>query len=180
MISIKKFYDFAINESAQEAEAEIKRKIDQIELKLKGMFNSDTVDSGEIKKFDQTGEEKQKTFFTDLNLESLEQSHFAKTYKSVKLIFSDDEFRYDAVFTIKLEENLPTEGQEFDPESITECRVDFKRYSLDNGAEPMGEYEKKINIEDINEGLFEELLLELEKKYPTKEESGEEFSIETE
>jgi hypothetical protein len=180
MVSIRKFYDFAINESAQEADAEIQRKIDQIELKLKGMFNSDTIESGEIKKFGQEGQEKQKTFFNDLNLESLEQSQFSKTYKSLKLIFSDDEFRYDVVFTIKLEEVLPPEGQEFDPESIKECHVEFKRYSLDNGSELVGDYEKKINIEDINEGLFEELLLEVEKNYPTGQEPDEEFSIETE
>lgn len=181
MISIKKFYDFSLNESAEEAEAEIKRKIDQIELKLKGMFESDTVEPTEIKKFDKSPEgEEDNNFFRDLNFESLEQAAFAKTYKSVKLIFSDDEYRYDAIFSIKLEENIPAEGQEFDPASITECHVEFKRYSLDNGAEPMGVTEKKISIEDINQSLFEELLMEIEKDYPSKEEPGEEFSIETE
>lgn len=178
MVSIIKFKDYLIVESAEEAEALIKRKIDQIEQKLKLLFQTDKIESGEIQKFGQSKEEATSSFFDDLNLESLEKSQFSKTYKSIKLIFSDDEYRYDTIFTIKLEDAMPKEGEEFNPENLKECQVEFKRYSLMEGSELMGDTEKTIQIDDINETLFEELLLEIEKDYP--KESGEEFSIETE
>jgi hypothetical protein len=182
MVSIRKFNDFLIKESSEEVEVNVKRKIDQIELKLKKLFTSDTIEGGEIQKFGQSEKEpdKKSEIFRNLNLESLEQAKFSKTYKSVKLIFSDDEYRYDVTFSINLKDAVPTEGQEFDPETLTECNVEFKRYSLENGTELFGEFEKKVPIDDISETLFEELLLEVEKNYPTVETDEEEFSIETE
>jgi hypothetical protein len=180
MISIKKFQDFLINENAEEAEALIKRKIDQIEQKLKELFTSDEIKGGEIQKIGDVESKQKSDVFANLNLESLEKSQFSKTSKSIKLIFSDDEFRYDAIFKINLEDVVPAEGQEVDPESLKECEVEFKRYSLEEGSEPKGDTTKKVNIDEINEGTFEDLLLDLEKDFPSKEEPGEEFSIETE
>jgi hypothetical protein len=181
MVSIRKFNDFLIKESSAEVEVNVKRKIDQIELKLKKLFTSDTIEGGEIQKFGQSQQEtdKKSDVFKNLNLESIEQAKFSKTYKSVKLIFSDDEYRYDATFTIDLKDAVAPEGQEFDPENLKECNIEFKRYSLEEGTEPAGEFEKKVAIDDINESLFEELLIELEKNYPSGETDDEEFSIET-
>jgi hypothetical protein len=151
-------------------------------LKLKKLFSSDTVEDGQIQKFGQSqGQgEKKSVVFANLNLESLEQSKFSKTYKAIKLIFSDDEYRYDVTFSINLKDAVPTEGQEFDPENLKQCNVEFKRYSLEEGTKLAGEVEKTIDIEDIDEKLFEELLVDLEKDYPSSEEPEEEFSIETE
>jgi len=180
MVSIFKFGQYVLNESAEQAETHLKRKLDQIELKLKSLFETDQVEDGEVKKFGQSQGEEKTNFFRDLELQSIEQSQFAKTYKNVKIIFSDDEFRYDVTFTLNLKDAVPTEGQEFDPESLKECDVEFKRYSLENGATPAGEVEKKTPIDDINKTLFEELLVMCEKDYPTKEKPEEEFKIETE
>ena len=79
-----------------------------------------------------------------------------------------------------MKDAVPAAGQEFDPESLKECDVEFKRYSLEDGATPLGQKEKKVQIDDINQDMFEELLVDLEKDYPSKERPGEEFKIETE
>jgi hypothetical protein len=180
MVSIFKFGQYMLKESTDEAETHIKRKLDQIELKLKSLFETDSVENGEIKKFGQSQGEQKTNFFKDLELQSIEQSKFAKTYKNVKVIFSDDEFRYDVTFKLDLKDAVPAAGQEFDPEGLKECDVEFKRYSLEDGATPLGQTEKKVQIDDINQDMFEELLVDLEKDYPSKERPEEEFKIETE
>jgi len=182
MTSIKKFNEFLIKESTEQAETLIKRKLDQIQIKLEGLFKSDEVgDSGEVKKFGQSQDQEQIDIFKDLTLQSIEQSKFAKTYKTIKLIFSDDEYRYDTTFKIDLKDAVPKEGQEeVDPEALSDCKVEFKRYSLEEGSEMKGEISKTVSIDKIDASFFEELLVDLEKESPSETPSEQEFKIETE
>lgn len=179
-MNIKKFKDFLIRENNENAEQIIKSKLDLVEVKLKEMFNFETEDA-KIKKFgEESDSDAQNSVFRNITGATLERSQFSKTSKSLKLIFFVDQFRYDVVFRINLKDAVSPEGQDFDPETLQECEVDFKRYS-EEGSEPEGTLPtRKVNIDDINESLFEELLVDLEKAYPSSETSEEEFKIETE
>jgi rubrerythrin len=142
----------------------------------------ESTESEEVKKFSETEQEEKvqpSDAFKHLQKQSLERSQFSKTYKNLKLIFSDEMFRYDLTFTIDLEKAASQDGQPVDPETIEECQVEIKRYSLDEDSKVMGQIQKDIKIEEINEKMFEELLTELEEKYPTDEEVDD-WEIETE
>jgi len=182
MVSIKKYRDFLITESAVEPETIIKQKLDQIELKINKLFDLESKGTEEVKKFAEVeNEEETKTSdaFRNLEKQSLERSQFSKTYKSLKLIFSDESFRYDLTFSIDLEKAAPKDGQPVDPETIEDCQVEIKRYSLDEDSKVVGRIQKDVKLDDINEKMFEDLLAELEKDYPTDEEVDE-WQIETE
>lgn len=185
MISIKKFEQYVYNESAETPETIVMRKLDQIEDKIRQLFNPSEPTEGEIKKFGQEeSEDTSDEMFKDLHLVSCEKSQFAKTYKSLKIIYEDDEYRYDVVFSIDLKDAVPQPDQEFDPNSLQECDVNFKRYPLSFTSDDEQDLKRDITkenvkIDDINEDLFMELVLELDKQYPSSG-SEEEFKIETE
>jgi len=180
MFTIKRFGDYSIFESKIDVGMYVTRKIDQIEIKLKKLFNSDRIDGGQIIKGQKkTQENGPLDFFKNLNFESLEKSKFSKLQKSIKLIYSDDEYRYDVTFSINLKDIMPTDEQEFDQDTITDCKVEFKRYDLDENSSPLGSLDKTIKIEDIDGELFQQLLLELDEQFPSTDDDTE-FSIETE
>ena len=175
MVSIKKFQDFLILEAQESPEDILFRKIDQIELKLKKLFGIGESDNEEITKFGED-EEGGSEIFKGLELGSLEKSKASKRYKDVKLIFSDDEYRYDMIFSIDLAKAIAPEGQSFDDTTLTTCDVKFKRY-LD-GQEPIGEITMTdVEIDKIDEDFFEDILAKLEESYPSEEPSEEEFKI---
>lgn len=180
MVSIKKFNQFFINESI-EPETILKQKLDQIELKLNKLFDVESRKSEEVKKFSETEESEVKPSdaFNRLEKQSLERSQFSKTYKNVKLILSDESFRYDLTFSIDLEKAASAEGTQVEPETIEDCQVELKRYSLDDDSKMMGQIEKDIKIDDIDESMFEDLLAEMEEQYPTDQEIDN-WEIETE
>jgi hypothetical protein len=181
MISIKKFADFLITESAIEPETILDQKLDEIEHKLNKLFELQEMGTEDMKKFSETEESESKPSdaFKHLHKDSLERSKFSKTYKNLKLIFSDELFRYDLTLSIDLEKATSQDGQSVDPETIEDCQAEIKRYSIDDDSKMVGRLRKDIKIDDINEELFEELLTELEKKQPTDNEVDE-WGIETE
>jgi hypothetical protein len=180
MFSVKKFREFAIFEANTDAESLIKQKLDQIESKIDKLFDVEEREYGEVRKFSQTEEEEDQPSeaFKRLQKETIERSQFSKTYKSLKLIFSDENFRYDLNFKINLEDVIK-DGQVVESDTIEECDVEIKRYSLIEDLKPCGVIDKKIKIEDIGEKMFEELLTELETEYPSDEEADN-WQIETE
>lgn len=181
MVTIKKFNSFLLLENA---EVYLDRKLDEIELKIKKMFPDP---NDEVKKFDvgrdreeKVGEETEKTsdISKDLKCESIERSKAAKVYKDLKVFLFDDEYRYDLIFSIPLEKAVVPKGQTFNPDDLKTCNVEFKRYF--DGESPLGVVEKKdYEIDKIGFDLLEELIVELEEKYPSDNQEDE-FSIETE
>jgi hypothetical protein len=182
MVSIKKFNDFKIFESGIEPETILKQKLDEIEVRINKLFDVESVESEEVKKFAQSqkeAESKPSDAFKRLEKQSLERSQFSKTYKNIKLIFSDENFRYDLTFSIDLEKAAPADGTEVKPETIEDCQVQMKRYSLDDDTKMSGQIEKDVKIKDISESMIEDLLVEIEESYPTDKEVDD-WSIETE
>jgi hypothetical protein len=173
MVSIKKFQDFLIREAQESPEDILFRKINQIELQLKKLFGIG--ESGEeITKFGDNEEGSE--IFKGLELVSIDKSKASKRYKDIKLIFSDDEYRYDMIFSIDLAKAIAPEGQSFDDTTLTTCDVKFKRYA--DGTEPIGEITMTdVDIDKINEDFFEDILAKLEESYPSEEPSEEEFQI---
>jgi hypothetical protein len=183
MVTIKRFNSFLLLESSEEY---LDRKLDEIELKIKKMFPDS---NDEVRKYDTgTDEEDEEKIgkeieekpqiSKDLVCTGIERSKAAKTYKDLKVFFQDDEFRYDLIISIPLEKAVVPKGQTFNPDDLKTCDIQFKRYF--DGEEPLGVVDKKeVEIEKIDFDLLEELIVEIEEKYPSGE-GEEEFSIETE
>jgi hypothetical protein len=184
MIKIKKFEQFFLNEANESAEKLLMDKISQIEMKLNELFPEGGQEPDEtIKKFGEESEEETSSVsdaFKSLNRESLEVSKFSKTYKSLKLIFSDETFRYDMTFTIDLKSAVAPEGGEQPTlDSIENCKVELKRYNLEQGAKLTGSTTRdEVRISEINEDLFGDILAELDEDFEGAPE--EEFELETE
>ena len=190
MVSIRKFNDFVINENNENAVLMMDDKLNMLESKLKKIFDDkdkvseegvEKSEEGEkIKKFgeENTSEEKPSETFRSLNLESLEKSKFSKTSKSIKLIYSDEEFRYDVVFRLDLKDVATPEGQELNQEGLDNCYVTFKRYKDDELSGQI--IDEKVSIDDINTDFFDEMIAKLVKQSDSYEEEEEDFSIELE
>lgn len=173
MVSIKKFNQFFIKES-EDIVSHVNGILDRIESKVIQLFDESNKSIDRDKRVSDA--------FKKLHLDDSEQSSFARIEKNFKVIFSDESgFRYDVKFEVNVKEAAsavtePAQGQE---EKIETCDVYMKRY--DENFDECGVSEKKgVEIDNINEDLFEELLLELQKKYPLPGQEGEEFEIETE
>jgi hypothetical protein len=170
MVSIKRFGDFLILENS-EGEVTLNRKLDEIELIVKKMFKSED-------EFEESKSGEGSNVIDGVFLESIDRSKSAKTYKELKVFLFDDEFRYDLIFRINLEKVIVPKGQTFNPEDLKTCDIEFKRYY--EGEQPLGVVEKKeFEIDKIESDLFEELISEIEEKYPS-DRGEDEFSIETE
>ena len=185
MISIKKFLDYSINENNENLIPVIDDKLDELKSKLEKLFSpkdefgASGIEKGDevIKKFGEE-EQKQSDSFKMLNLDSLEKSQFSKTSRSLKLIYSDDEFRYDVTFTIQTKDVATPEGQELNQEGLENCYVTFKRYDSEDNLH--GQIiDEKVQIKNIDETFFDEMKMKLDEK-TSDEESDEEFEIEFE
>ena len=114
----------------------------------------------------------------NVNLDSCEISKYSKVYDNLKVIFSDEEFRYDLVITINLKDALPKDAEaDFSINDIENCSIKFKKYDADN-FDLIGELTKTIKIKEINEELLIDLKIELDDLYG--DESEESLEIETE
>lgn len=171
MVSIKKFNQFLIKES-EDIVSRVNGILDKIELKVTQLFDESNKMIDKDKKVSEA--------FKKLHLEDIEQSSFARIEKNVKVIFSDEAgFRYDVIFEVNLKEvaSSATEPAQGEQETTETCDVKLTRYDLNSNLP--GHIEKKdVEIDSINEDLFEELLIELQKDFPLPDQ--EEFEIETE
>jgi hypothetical protein len=117
-----------------------------------------------------------KMSFQDLNvnLESSELSKYSAQFDSIKIIFSDPEFRYDLFITIPLEEGINKDKtKDFSDKEIKKCSYKFKKYDLD-GFELIGQIgPKTIEIDKIDEEFLVSLKIELDDEYGEGEEELE-------
>ena len=121
-----------------------------------------------IKKGKEKEEKEGKMSFKELNvqLESCELSKYSAQFDSVKVIFSDPEFRYDLFITIPLEEAINKDKtKDFSESEIKKCSYKFKKYDLDN-FELIGQIgPKTVEIDKINEDFLVSLKIELDDEF---------------
>lgn len=118
--------------------------------------------------------------FKDLNvnLDSCEISKYSKIYDNLKVIFSDEEARYDLVIVIQLKDAVPKNNDaDFSINDIENCSIKFKKYNIET-FELEGQLMKTVKVKDINEELLIDLKIELDELYDTESEEG--LEIETE
>lgn len=187
-MKVRKYLEFIKEEFNETPESYISMALSQIKSKIDKMFsyqegeleNTPPVenDPSKIKKI----KKNDNLTFEDLGvrLESSEVSKYSKLYDSLTVKFSDDNNTYTLIIMIDIKEAIPSEQQKeenFDSDSIENCYIKFKKYSLDNLTEIDGQLNKNAKIKDISEEFLIELKIEVDEKFGDQE---EEFEIETE
>ena len=181
-MKIYKYSEFIKEDNFQDPpEEHVNSALIKIKKKIESFFEEPKVESEnpEEKPKGQTmGQAKQKGVerkkdeskmsFKDLNvhLDSSELSKYSAQFDSVKVIFSDEKFRYDLFITIPLEEALNKDKtKDFSDKEIKKCSYKFKKYDQD-GFELVGQLgPKTIEIEKIDEEFLVSLKIELDDEY---------------
>ena len=180
---IYKFLEFLKENIHQTPENYVDTALQKLKNRINKMFSVEKAsDNGqEVERYgevaDKDKKEKGGMSFKDLGLEmqSLELSKYSKVYDNLKLIYSDETARYDLTITIDLKDAVPTDqDKDFSDKDIKDCSIKFKKYDQDN-FEMLGEINKTVKIEDIDEEFLINLKLELDEEYG----DDEEFEIET-
>lgn len=178
-MQVKKFRNF-LNENVHDTPEEyVKMALTKLKKKIEKYFEVPPKSDGVIKLGDalKAGKEKKDNkssiSFNELGL-SLESSEFSKyssVFDSIKLIFKDEMNRYDLFITINLEEAVPKDkNKDFSENDIKKCFLKFKKYDLSKADELVGQINKNVEIDSIDEDLIVELKIELEEKFGDSEE----------
>jgi hypothetical protein len=91
---------------------------------------------------------------------------------------SDEEFRYDLIIIIPLEEakvSDPNKDSSFN--DIKKCFIKFKKYDIEKGLELVGQINKNVEINSVDENMIIDLKIELDEEFGGDQEKLE---IETE
>lgn len=173
-----------------QAQSYVESALKKLKERLESMFDYEKKQEEipekeeKVKNFDEVQDEERrkegKLSFMDMgvNLESLELSKYSKNYDNVKLIFSDENFRYDLTFTINLADAVSKNNKEdFSADKIENCQILFKKYDRDNFELKIGPCNKTAKLKDINEEFLINLKIEFEKEFENPDEK--EFEIET-
>lgn len=186
---VRKYLDFIKEEFNETPESYISTALSQIKQKVDKMFDfqegdidnppEPEEDPTKIKKI--STKDSNKMSFEDLGvtLESSEISKYSKLYDSLTVKFTDDSNTYTLIIMIDIKEAIPTEQEKeknFDSDDIEDCYIKFKKYSLDNLTEIIGQLNKNIKIKDIDEEFLIDLKIELDEKFGGEE---DDFEIET-
>ena len=179
-MKIIKFREFnKINENIHDKPEEyVKMALSKIKTKIEKMF-SDEVHAEDIEKFRDRKDKKEGASLADygVELQSIELSKYSKTLDSVKVIYSDDEARYDLIISIDLKDAVSTEeDKDFSEEDIKQCYIKFKKYDITD-FNLIGELSKTIKISEIDEDFLISLKIDLDKEYGDEE--SDDLEIET-
>jgi hypothetical protein len=185
-MKIIKYTDFINEDNFQDTPEEyVSVALKKLKSKIESFFE-DVVDPKEeegvmtmskaIKKGKEKEEKEGKMSFKELNvqLESCELSKYSAQFDSVKVIFSDPEYRYDLFITIPLEEAINKDKtKDFDEKEIKKCSYKFKKYDLDN-FELIGQIgPKTTDIDKVDENFLVSLKIELDDEFGGEEEELE-------
>lgn len=189
-MKITKFTDF-INENLHDTPEEyIKIALNKLKKKIESYFeNIDTDNESEedfikmsdaLKKGKEKEKDKSKISFSELGLSLLssEFSKYSSLNDSVKFIMSDEDFRYDLIIIISLEEAKvldPNKDSSF--KDIKKCYIKFKKYDIAKGLELIGQINKNVEISSVDENMIIDLKIELDDEFG---EDQEKLEIETE
>jgi hypothetical protein len=184
---VRKYLDFIKEEFQETPESYISTALTAIKQKIDKMFDFQEgdldnppeaeEDPTKIKKL--STKDSNKMSFEDLGvtLESSEISKYSKMYDSLTVKYTDDENTYTLILMIDIKEAIPKDPEEnFDSDDIEKCYIKFKKYSLDNLTEIIGQISKNIDIKDIDEEFLIDLKIELDDKFGG---DNDEFEIET-
>jgi hypothetical protein len=189
VMRVRKYLEFIKEEFNETPESYISTALTQIKQKVDKMFDfqegdidnppEPEEDPTKIKKI--STKDSNKMTFEDLGvtLESSEISKYSKLYDSLTVKFTDDSNTYTLIIMIDIKEAIPTDQEKeknFDSDDIEDCYIKFKKYSLDNLTEIIGQLNKNIKIKDIDEEFLIDLKIELDEKFGGDE---DEFEIET-
>lgn len=187
-MKIKKYTDFINEEFNDTPESYVEVALKQIKRKIDKMFEFQEGDDEEdenrpeekgIKQAKKDSKDKNGINFKDLGvkLDSSEISKYSKMYDSLTVKFTDDDYTYNLFIAIDIKEAIPEDNtKDFSWKDIKKCYVKFKKYSLNNLSEVLGQLNKNINIADIDENFLIDLKLEIDEDFG----DDEEFKIETE
>lgn len=163
-------------------ETYISSLLTKLKRKIDGFFVE--TEEGEVEPMAKIGNKERKEkggmSFKDLklNLESSEISKYSKVYDNLKVIFSDEQSRYDLIIVIDLKDALPKDAEkDFSINDIENCSIKFKKYDAETG-ELFGQIMKTVKVEDINEELLIDLKIELDDTFGSGD--TEKLEIETE
>lgn len=115
--------------------------------------------------------------FKDLgmHLDSSEVSKYSKLYDSFTIKFRDANNAYTMIIMIGIEEAMPEEEEkDFSAEEIENAYIKFKKYDSE-GMELIGQMDKNVKIDDIDESFLIDLKIELDEEY----DEGDDFEIQT-
>ena len=191
-MDIIKFNQFILENLHDSPEEYVKIALTKLKKKIEDLFEESvpetegedeeskvTTMSDALKKGKEEEKDKSKMSLSDfgLELQSSEFSKYSATLDNIKLIFSDEEFRYDLYITIPLEEALVKDKtKDFSDKDIKKCYVKFKKYQIDN-SELVGQISKNAEIANIDEDFLVELKIELDEEFGG---DSEKIEIETE
>lgn len=187
-MKIKKYIEFIKEEFNDTPESYVSIALNQIKKKIDKMFEYQEVDEYDdegqseeksLNKAKKDGKDKNELNFKDLGvkLDSSEISKYSKMYDSLTVKFHDDDYIYNLFIAIDIKEAIPEDKtKDFSWKDIKKCYVKFKKYSLNNISEVLGQLNKNINIDDIDENFLIDLKLEIDEDFG----DDEELKIETE
>jgi hypothetical protein len=191
-MDIIKFNQFILENLHDSPEEYVKIALSKLKKKIEDLFEESvpetesedeeskvTTMSDALKRGKEEEKDKSKMSLSDfgLELQSSEFSKYSATLDNIKLIFSDEEFRYDLYITIPLEEALVKDKtKDFSDKDIKKCYVKFKKYQIDN-SDLVGQISKNVEIANIDEDFLVELKIELDEEFGG---DSEKIEIETE
>jgi hypothetical protein len=188
-MKIIKYSQFINEDSFQDSPEEfVSTALTKLKRKIESFFEEVGEESSDkeimtMSKAKEKGEKREKEegkmSFKELNvqLESSELSKYSAQFDSIKVIFSDPDYRYDLFITIPLEEAINKDKtKDFSDKEIKKCTVKFKKYDLD-GFELVGQIgPKTIEIDKIDEDFLVNLKIELDDEFGDE---AEELEFET-
>lgn len=186
-MKIIKYLQFINEDSFQDSPEEfVSTALGKLKRKIESFFEESVESDKEVmtmSKAKERGEKKEKEeskmSFKELNvqLESSELSKYSAQFDSVKVIFSDPEYRYDLFITIPLEDAINKDKtKDFSYKEIKKCTVKFKKYDLD-GFELVGQIgPKTVEIDKVDEDFLVSLKIELDDEFGDE---SEELEFET-
>ena len=185
------YYEYLRENIKEVPETYVKHVLSKLRNKIIKMFSDEKDGNTQIMNYTDMKVKKRKDkggmSLKDLGLtlddENLDK--FPKIYDNFKIIFSDEDFRYDLIITIDLKDAVPQKNnansQEEEPEKdfsdndIKKCQLKFKKYDTEK-YDLKGEIIKTVDIKSIDEDLLIKLKVELDEEYGSGEE--EKFKIE--
>jgi hypothetical protein len=192
-MDIIKFNQFILENLHDSPEEYVKIALIKLKKKIEDIFEDTLVQSKDdgdeeskistmsdaLKRGREEEKNKSKMSLSDfgLELQSSEFSKYSAIFDNIKIIFSDEEFRYDLYITIALEEALiKDKTKDFSDKDIKKCFVKFKKYKIDN-SDLVGQISKNVEIANIDEDFLVELKIELDDEFG---DDSEKIEIETE
>ena len=205
-MKIIKFLEYIKENATETPQQYISIALDKLKNKLEAIFKTSEKDEEDdtVQKLD-THIAKSKKKSGDMTigdlgvtLDDISISKYSTLDDSVKVIFSDDQYRYDLLIVIDLKEALPNNSQpagdnggeenggaqqpnaeeEFNVDDIKKCSVKFKKYNTSDNFNLVGEVSKTANINDINDDFLVNLKIEVDENSGGDEELGLGFETE--